>query len=218
MNGLYVVLFDVVDYGGHQFMGSFRFVAMFHVKSLKLTGTTSPPERFMPPNLCSFHVASSFTISMSISPVVCATCSTSSSVGSSPCLWFLAKASLARDIHLLTCCSLAELSMSSGKTLEILLDGINMLISVAWRTFMVFIPMTCPALFKAGPPELPGLMAASVTMYSCSLACFRPDNRPPVRLVFVSQRFLWLDLLVFWFSKEKASESLMVNRGMVSSP
>lgn len=32
----------------------------------------------------------------------------------------------------------------------------------AWAILMELIPMTCPAILTNGPPELPGLIAASV--------------------------------------------------------
>ena len=34
------------------------------------------------------------------------------------------------------------------------------------RAAMLFTPTTCPAMFTSGPPELPGLIAASVWMKS----------------------------------------------------
>src|SRR4051812_41233116 len=41
-------------------------------------------------------------------------------------------------------------------------------------------PMTCPAMFTSGPPELPGLMAASVWMASMTVAC--EPSSPPARV------------------------------------
>ncbi len=43
----------------------------------------------------------------------------------------------------------------------------------AGRMTAVFTPITSPALFRSGPPELPGLSAASVWMMS---SINRPDS------------------------------------------
>ena len=43
----------------------------------------------------------------------------------------------------------------------------------------VFIPMTSPRTFRSGPPELPGLMAASV----CSISFERPSVTRKARCV-----------------------------------
>ena len=53
--------------------------------------------------------------------------------------------------------------------------------------FAELMPMTCPYMLTSGPPELPGLIAASVWMYVMPLELyspterFRPETMPPVR-------------------------------------
>ena len=58
-------------------------------------------------------------------------------------------------------------SMSCRRIREIALIGTAKLMPADWPTWLtiaVFMPITCPLELSSGPPELPGLIAASVWM------------------------------------------------------
>ena len=63
---------------------------------------------------------------------------------------------------------------SSSRSSTVLIGTAKPMPEFAARSLMmdVFIPMTSPRMFSSGPPELPGLIAASV----CSISLVRPGT------------------------------------------
>ena len=60
----------------------------------------------------------------------------------------------------------------------------------------VFMPITCPAEFTRGPPEFPGLMAASV--------CSRPERLSPPELRVRLSAETMPSVTVGWFPRLRA--------------
>ena len=78
-----------------------------------------------------------------------------------------------------------DLLRSAGSSCSILFDGMAKPmfwaceVPSALAATAVFMPMTCPELSTSGPPELPGLMAASVWNMLVSVSVPLPRSRWP---------------------------------------